>query len=139
MINRDGISEGNLGNHMIQFFYFYGVLFNYDSLTIRLRKDGSFLFKEEKDWDDSLNPSSLSVENPIDPTFDVGKSSFQIKVGMLEIIDSKRFQLFCSHAYHILNNNLAQASAIHNSPNGYFLKGLVRSASRYPVRSQRLS
>ena len=118
---RDGMSEGNLGNHMLQFFYFFGVLFNYESLTICLRKDGSFLFKEEKDWDDPLSPSNLSVENPIDPTFDVGKSSFQIK----------RFQSFCSYAFHILNNNLAQASAIHNSPNGYFLKGLIRSAPRY--------
>ena len=124
---------------MLQFFYFFGVLFNYESLTICLRKDGSFLFKEEKDWDDPLNPSNLSVENPIDPTFDVGKSSFQIKVGMLETIDSQRFQSFCSYAFHILNNNLAQASAIHNSPNGYFLKGLIRSAPRYSVRLQSLS
>ena len=88
MTSRDGMSEGNLGNHMLQFFYFFGVLFNYESLTICLRKDGSFLFKEEKDWDDPLSPSNLSVENPIDPTFDVGKSSFQIKVGMLETVDS---------------------------------------------------
>ena len=60
--------------------YFFGLLFNYDKLTIRVQNDGSFISKIDNDWLDPSKVFYLSIENPIDPSLDVGKSSFHIKV-----------------------------------------------------------
>ena len=64
------------------FLYFYGLLYNFDKLTLRVKNDGCFLSKTEKGWFDSSTPWHLSVENPIDPSLDVGKASYHIKVGL---------------------------------------------------------
>ena len=65
---------------MIQFLYFFGLLFNFDKLTLRVKNDGCFLMKSEKGWFDPSTPWHLSIENPIDPKLDVGKASYHIKV-----------------------------------------------------------
>ena len=80
MMCREGIDRHNLGNHLLQFFYFYGIVFNYEKLVLRVKGDGGFVTKEEKDWVEENKEFYLSVENPIDPTLDVGKSSYNIKV-----------------------------------------------------------
>lgn len=72
---------------MIQFLYFFGLLFNFDKLTLRVKNDGCFLMKTEKGWLDASTPWHLSVENPIDPSLDVGKASYHIKVGMKAMFD----------------------------------------------------
>lgn len=79
---REGTERGGLGSHLIQFLYFFGLLFNFDKLTLRVKNDGCFLPKTEKGWLDSSTPWHLSVENPIDPSLDVGKASYHIKVGL---------------------------------------------------------
>lgn len=79
---REGTERGGLGSHLIQFLYFYGLLYNFDKLTLRVKNDGCFLSKTEKGWFDSSTPWHLSVENPIDPSLDVGKASYHIKVGL---------------------------------------------------------
>ena len=82
IINREGIERGNLGNHLLEFFYYYGYLLNYDKLVLRVRSDGGYVEKREKGWYDEEREFMLSVENPIDPSLDVGKSSYNIKVGI---------------------------------------------------------
>ena len=82
MRNREGIERGNLGNHLLEFFYYYGYLLNYDKLVLRVRSDGGYVEKIEKGWYDEEREFMLSVENPIDPSLDVGKSSYNIKVGI---------------------------------------------------------
>ncbi len=42
--------------------------------------DGSFITKEEKDWYDETKEHYLCVENPLDTSLDIGKSSYNIKV-----------------------------------------------------------
>ena len=79
---REGTDRGGLGSHLIQFLYFFGLLFNFDKLTLRVKNDGCFLSKMDRGWFDSSTPWHLSVENPIDPSLDVGKASYHIKVGL---------------------------------------------------------
>ena len=54
----------------------------FDKLTLRVKNDGCFLSKMDRGWFDSSTPWHLSVENPIDPSLDVGKASYHIKVGL---------------------------------------------------------
>lgn len=83
VIYREGTEKGNLGNRLLQFFYYYGFVFNYEKLVLRVRGDGGFVTKEEKDWFDEAKDYYLSVENPIDTSLDVGKSSYNIKVRVM--------------------------------------------------------
>ncbi|KAK8816172.1 hypothetical protein WA556_001117 [Blastocystis sp. ATCC 50177/Nand II] len=118
---REGTERGNLGNRLLQFFYYYGMLLNFDKLVLRVRNDGGYVEKVEKGWLERDREFYLSVENPIDPSLDVGKSSYNIK----------RFRAFCSHALCKLVYNLDDAAAINRSPEGFFLQGLVRAEPRY--------
>ena len=47
-----------------------------------MRNDGGYVDKTSKGWLDKDREYFLSVENPIDPSLDVGKSSYNIKVGV---------------------------------------------------------
>lgn len=80
LISREGIDRWNLANHLLQFFYYYGLLLNYDKLVLRVRNDGGYIEKEEKGWLEEGREYMLSVENPIDASLDIGKSSYNIKV-----------------------------------------------------------
>ena len=82
------MEKGNLGNRLLQFFYYYGFVFNYEKLVLRVKGDGGYLTKEEKDWSEDGKEFYLSVENPIDTTLDVGKSSYNIKVGVVARSDA---------------------------------------------------
>ncbi|KAK8818738.1 hypothetical protein WA538_004044 [Blastocystis sp. DL] len=81
LTHSEGTERGNLANHLLQFFYFYGFLFNYDKLALRVRNDGGYVEKVAKGWLEEGREFMLAVENPIDPSLDVGKSSFNVKVG----------------------------------------------------------
>ena len=56
------------------------MLLNFDKLVLRMRNDGGYVEKVEKGWLERDREFYLSVENPIDPSLDVGKSSYNIKV-----------------------------------------------------------
>lgn len=58
------------------------MLLNFDKLVLRMRNDGGYVDKTSKGWLDKDREYFLSVENPIDPSLDVGKSSYNIKVGV---------------------------------------------------------
>lgn len=65
--------EGNtervdLGKHLMDFLYLYGVQFNYEEVGISVRKGGFYFSKFRRGWMDTKNPYKLSVENPQDPT-----------------------------------------------------------------------
>ena len=81
LTHSEGTERGNLANHLLQFFYFYGFLFNYDKLALRVRNDGGYVEKVAKGWPEEGREFMLAVENPIDPSLDVGESSFNVKVG----------------------------------------------------------
>jgi non-canonical poly(A) RNA polymerase PAPD5/7 len=86
---RDGIksrrtSQYNLGALLIEFLELYSTDFNYILTGISVRFDGFFFPKgamgRKKDFWQPGRPFSLAMENPLDPTYDVGSPSFRINV-----------------------------------------------------------
>lgn len=78
------VSHNNLGVLLIEFFSFYGLDFNYATAGISVRHDGYFFPKGAADKKETfyqaLKPFMLAFENPLDPTTDVGTSSFRIQM-----------------------------------------------------------
>ncbi len=71
-----------LGSLLVEFLEFYSTDFNFVLVGASVRFDGFFFPKGAKDrkenfWQPS-RPFSIAMENPLDPTFDVGSPSFRI-------------------------------------------------------------
>lgn len=71
----------DLGKHLIDFFELYGTNFNYEYVGISIRKGGFFFAKQTRGWEgyDEKTKFKLCVENPQDPTVDIGKAAYNIK------------------------------------------------------------
>lgn len=85
-----------LSEHLINFFHLYGVRFNYNELGISIRNGGTYFLREGRDWlAMNRNKSvTLCVENPQDPTIDLGKAVFnmpQIHTAFQHAYDTLRF------------------------------------------------
>lgn len=74
-------SQPNLGALLLEFLEFYGLEFNYWTTAISVRHDGFFFPKgARKDtFFEPDRPFLLGLENPLDPTADVGRPSFRIQ------------------------------------------------------------
>mmetsp|Transcript_17045 Transcript_17045/g.21565 ORF Transcript_17045/g.21565 Transcript_17045/m.21565 type:complete len:538 (-) Transcript_17045:1184-2797(-) len=75
----------NLGSLLVEFFELYGMDFNYLTTAISVRNDGFYFPKGHHTRKEHFftNPSrafTLGIENPIDITMDVGKSSFRMQL-----------------------------------------------------------
>lgn len=75
-------SQYSLGALLVEFFEFYSTDFNFITTGISVRFDGFFFPKGASDrkknfWQQN-RPFSIAMENPLDPTFDVGSPSFRI-------------------------------------------------------------
>lgn len=84
----------NLGSLLVDFFEFYGMDLNYITTGISVRNDGHYFAKGERDkkavfWQPS-RPFSLAIENPLDPTMDVGAGAYRIQ--MIQRIFQHSFQ-----------------------------------------------
>lgn len=71
-------SDRNLGVLLLDFFDFFGRKFNYNALGISVRDGGSFFRKAHRRWEVPGRPQLLAMENPMDPSIDVGKNAFNI-------------------------------------------------------------
>jgi len=74
----------NLGSLLLDFLELYGLDFNYVTTGISVRHDGYYfpkgqLDKKEFFWQPN-RPSSIAVENPLDPTMDVGAGAYRIQM-----------------------------------------------------------
>ncbi|CEO97910.1 unnamed protein product (mitochondrion) [Plasmodiophora brassicae] len=78
------------GTHLLTFFELYGRAFRYDQHCISVRDGGMYLPKT-KHFPES-NREHLCVENPFDPSIDVGQKAFNIQ----------RIRLLFLHAYGML-------------------------------------
>ncbi|XP_074595864.1 terminal nucleotidyltransferase 4B-like [Brevipalpus obovatus] len=78
----DAISTGaNLGVLLLEFFELYGRLFNYKNVGIRVKDGGSYVPKEkiqQQMLESGCHPSFLCIEDPLDPTNDIGRSSYGV-------------------------------------------------------------
>jgi len=76
-------SLNNLGSLLLEFLELYGLEFNYMTTGISVRHDGFFFPKGAADRKENFyqanRPFSLSMENPLDTTMDVGKGSFRMQ------------------------------------------------------------
>jgi non-canonical poly(A) RNA polymerase PAPD5/7 len=74
----------NLGALLMDFFELYGLDFNYVTTGVSVRNDGFFFPKgapTKRDWFCIADrPQLMALENPLDTTQDVGKSSFRISM-----------------------------------------------------------
>ena len=81
-VNRGRPSSYNLGALLVEFFEFYSTDFNFILTGASVRFDGFFFPKGSKDRKENFwqaqRPFSIAMENPLDPTFDVGSPSFRI-------------------------------------------------------------
>ncbi|KAH3761659.1 terminal nucleotidyltransferase 4A [Pelomyxa schiedti] len=66
----------NLGQVLLEFFYFYGITFDYFKHGISVRDNGSIFDKGARGWVRPNNPFLLCVEDPNDPENDVGRMSY---------------------------------------------------------------
>ena len=74
----------NLGCLLVEFFELYGLDFNYVTTGISVRHDGFYFPKGAKDrkeyfWQPNRR-FSMAIENPLEPTHDVGKPSYRIQI-----------------------------------------------------------
>jgi len=66
----------NLGSLLLEFFELYGKKWNYHVVGLSVRNGGSYFHKRARGWFDNARPSLLAIENPEDPSMDVGKNSY---------------------------------------------------------------
>jgi non-canonical poly(A) RNA polymerase PAPD5/7 len=94
----------DLGKHLIDFFEFYGVNFNYEEVGISIREEGFYFPKRNRGWEgyDERSRYKLSVENPQDPEIDIGGSAYNIR----------KVQRAFQHAYDTLIYNNSNAVSI---------------------------
>lgn len=89
----------NLGCMLLEFLELFGLQFNYCTTGISVRHDGFFFPKGADDrkqvfWQPS-RPFAMAMENPLDPTADVGKPSFRI--GMVQRAFAVAYRLLLAH------------------------------------------
>ncbi|KZT61557.1 Nucleotidyltransferase [Calocera cornea HHB12733] len=74
----------NLGVLLLDFLQLYGHLFNYNDVGISVRNGGSYFLRQNRGWASSefknASRMQISVEDPVDPSNDVAKSSSAGKV-----------------------------------------------------------
>lgn len=69
----------NLGQLLMGFFTLYGRDFNYTELAISVRNGGSYFYKEDRRWCDGGRPFLIAMENPNEPSLDIGKNSYEMR------------------------------------------------------------
>ncbi|OWZ14815.1 Poly(A) RNA polymerase [Phytophthora megakarya] len=77
--DHDDRKFNNLGQLLMGFFTLYGRDFNYTELAISVRNGGTYFYKDKRDWYDGGRPFLISMENPNEPSLDIGKNSYEIR------------------------------------------------------------
>ncbi|XP_025835721.1 non-canonical poly(A) RNA polymerase protein Trf4-1-like [Agrilus planipennis] len=110
--------KANLGVLLIEFFELYGRKFNYMQTGIRIRDGGRYISKEEmqKDMVDGHRPSLLCIEDPLQPSNDIGRSSY----GVLQV--KRAFD----YAYVILSNSVSALNMFRDCSKYSILGRIVR-------------
>ncbi|TDH65140.1 hypothetical protein CCR75_007159 [Bremia lactucae] len=78
--NHDDPKFNNLGYLLIGFLTLYGRDFNYSELAISVRNGGSYFNKEGRHWYDDGKPFLIAMENPNEPSLDIGKNSYEMRI-----------------------------------------------------------
>lgn len=78
--NHNDSKFNNLGHLLMGFLTLYGRDFNYTDLAISVRNGGSYFRKESRYWYDDGRPFLISMENPNEPSLDIGKNSYEMRI-----------------------------------------------------------
>ena len=100
--NLENAQPHSLGIMLLEFLELFGKSLNYERVGISVRGQGSFFPKASRGWLDGRRPWTLSIENPENPTVDIGKNSFQIRF----------VRQAMEHSYHLLSGELSRISEI---------------------------
>lgn len=102
----------NLGSLLIDFFGLYGTTFNFNEIGISIRNNGFYFLKETKgiEFYNPSRPLLLSIENPEDPSIDMGKNSFNFP----------KVKRAFEHAYQVL------VSALQSNNKASLLSFIIR-------------
>ena len=68
----------DLGTYLLSFLHLYGYTFDYTNHGISVRPPGHYFHKQTRQWLHPHNPHLLCVENPLDPSIDLGFKVFNI-------------------------------------------------------------
>lgn len=66
----------NLGLLLYSFFDLYGSSFNYNNVSVSIKAKGSYFNKSARGWYNPDRPYLISMENPLNPSLDVGQNSY---------------------------------------------------------------
>ncbi|KAJ8973046.1 hypothetical protein NQ317_011326 [Molorchus minor] len=122
--------SANLGVLLIEFFELYGRKFNYINTGIRIRDGGKYINKEDmqKEMIDGHRPSMLCIEDPLQPSNDIGRSSY----GVLQV--KRAFE----YAYTVLSNVVHPLSLYTNCAQMSMLGRIVRVRDKVIEQRQRV-
>ncbi|CAH1117234.1 unnamed protein product [Phaedon cochleariae] len=120
----------NLGVLLIEFFELYGRKFNYVKTGIRIRDGGQYLDKDDmqKEMADGHRPSMLCIEDPLQPSNDIGRSSY----GVLQV--KRAFE----YAYIVLTNVVHPLSMFNDCASSSILGRIVRVRHHVIVQRMRV-
>ncbi|KAG5899841.1 hypothetical protein JTB14_012312 [Gonioctena quinquepunctata] len=123
-------STANLGVLLIEFFELYGRKFNYIKTGIRIRDGGKYLDKDEmqREMVDGHRPSMLCIEDPLQPSNDIGRSSY----GVLQVKRAFEF------AYIVLTNVVHPLSMHNHCAYSSILGRIVRVRDKVIQQRQRV-
>ncbi|KAH1000773.1 hypothetical protein HUJ04_013066 [Dendroctonus ponderosae] len=129
---QDGVRQANanLGVLLIEFFELYGRKFNFIHTGIRIRDGGMYISKEEmrKGMVDGHRPSMLCIEDPLQPSNDIGRSSYGI------LLVKKAFE----YAYSILTNVVHPLSSYNDCNRQSILGRIVRVSDKVVQHRRRI-
>ncbi|XP_050296070.1 terminal nucleotidyltransferase 4B-like isoform X2 [Anthonomus grandis grandis] len=127
---QDGVrlANANLGVLLIEFFELYGRKFNFINTGIRITDGGKYINKDEmqKEMADGHRPSMLCIEDPLQPSNDIGRSSYGI------LFVKKAFE----YAFTILTN-VVHPLSIHNDCTRTSILGRIVRVSDKVVQHRR--
>lgn len=90
----------NLGVLLVEFFELYGRNYNYDDVTINVRRGGGYCTKRSKGWQFWNGQAFLlSIQDPQDADNDISRSSFGIRqvklnlAGAYELLTARLFEV----------------------------------------------
>ncbi|KAL1489379.1 hypothetical protein ABEB36_014288 [Hypothenemus hampei] len=129
---QEGVRQisANLGVLLIEFFELYGRKFNYINTGIRIRDGGKYMNKEEmqRDMVDGHRPSMLCIEDPLQPSNDIGRSSYNI------LLVKKAFE----YAYTILTNVVHPLSTLNDCSKQSILGRILRVSDKVVQHRRRI-
>jgi non-canonical poly(A) RNA polymerase PAPD5/7 len=119
--NNNRGSVYNLGCLLLEFLELYGADMNYFTTGISVRHDGFYFRKGALDRKETFcypnRPFSLAMENPLNPTMDVGKASFRIGIVQRSLdVAYKRLLAHVAEPFHDVGASSILATILPISP-----------------------